>query len=258
MRIAISGTAAQGKTTLINDFLKKYPNYTTPKKTYRDVISTDSHSKSTNKDTQWDILNFMVDSLTEHGDKDQYVIHDRCPLDNIVYSLWAHAKGEDDNSINEKFIKKCIPLVRESMKFLDIIFFIPITNATEANIEDDKFRETDVEYIQEIDNLFKAMHSGWQNPESQFFPREDRPGMIEVFGNPEERIKMIGFYVNDDGDMYGDKDSMVNNDLYDQFGFPIAEEEESITWIDKETETPKTGKVFKKKTKNKSKRKIYE
>ena len=38
MRIAISGTACQGKTTLITDFLEQWPNYKTPKKTYRYVI----------------------------------------------------------------------------------------------------------------------------------------------------------------------------------------------------------------------------
>ena len=39
MRIAISGTACQGKTTLIKDFLEQWPSYTTPKKTYKDYKS---------------------------------------------------------------------------------------------------------------------------------------------------------------------------------------------------------------------------
>jgi len=32
MRIAISGTACQGKTTLLKDFLEEWPSYTSPKK----------------------------------------------------------------------------------------------------------------------------------------------------------------------------------------------------------------------------------
>jgi len=65
MRIAISGTACQGKSTLIKDFLDQWPMYTTPTKTYRDVIveKSLSHSSVTNKDTQWEILNFMIDEL---------------------------------------------------------------------------------------------------------------------------------------------------------------------------------------------------
>ena len=95
MRIAISGTACQGKSTLIKDFLDQWPMYTTPTKTYRDVIveKSLSHSSVTNKDTQWEILNFMIDELqkTSKGDK---IIFDRCPLDNIIYSIWAEQKKE--------------------------------------------------------------------------------------------------------------------------------------------------------------------
>ena len=38
MRICISGTGCQGKSTLIDAFLERWPSYTTPKKTYRDLI----------------------------------------------------------------------------------------------------------------------------------------------------------------------------------------------------------------------------
>ena len=88
MRIAISGTSCQGKSTLIKDFLKEWTNYKTIDKTYRDVIIEQGleHSSATNKDTQWSILNFMIDELqkTSKGDS---ISFDRCPLDNIVYSI---------------------------------------------------------------------------------------------------------------------------------------------------------------------------
>jgi GTPase SAR1 family protein len=38
MKIAISGTANSGKTTLLKDFLNTWPNYVTPIKTYRDLL----------------------------------------------------------------------------------------------------------------------------------------------------------------------------------------------------------------------------
>tara|TARA_Y100000310_G_scaffold306099_1_gene346921 strand:+ start:109 stop:816 length:708 start_codon:yes stop_codon:yes gene_type:complete len=221
MRLAISGTAGQGKSTLIEDFIKKWPVYTTPEKTYRDIISKKSHSKSTNKEVQDDILDFMIDSLTEHGDKENYAIHDRCPLDNMVYSIWSCVKGGDKNSIDDKFIEKCIPIVRESMRLLDIIFFIPITNVSQESIDPKKFRETDIEYIQEIDNIFKAMYQSSQDPESPYFPKDDRPAMIEIFGSPEERIQMMSLYVNEDGNMFGDEDSMVNDAILDDHGMPV-------------------------------------
>jgi cytidylate kinase len=55
MRIAISGTACQGKTTLLKDFLEQWESYKTTKKTYRDIIKENKldHSSETNKKTQW-------------------------------------------------------------------------------------------------------------------------------------------------------------------------------------------------------------
>ena len=39
MRIAICGTACQGKTTLINDIIKEWPMYSKSKESYRKVIT---------------------------------------------------------------------------------------------------------------------------------------------------------------------------------------------------------------------------
>lgn len=200
MRIAISGTACQGKSTLIKDFLETWPNYNTPEKTYRDVIIEQGleHSSTTNKDTQWAILNFMIDELQKTSKRDN-VIFDRCPLDNLVYSIWASAKNETD--IDDAFIKKCMPLVRESLRFIDVIFFTPITKTAPVEIVEDELRETKKEYIEEIDNIFKAVHRDYMNnPRSSFFVEDDRPGIIEVFGNRIERIELIKLYLDNEGD----------------------------------------------------------
>ena len=217
MRLSISGTAGQGKTTLLSDFKNNWSMYTSPENTYREFIQKESHSKQTNKETQWNILNFMVDQLQENTDK-EHIIYDRNPIDNLIYSMWCYHKETTD--IDELFIEKCIPIVRESMKLLDIIFFIPITNVTQDSIQDDGTREADIEYIKEIDNIFKALHQNWMAGDERFFPKEDRTAMIEIFGSPEERIKMIELYVNPDGNMFGDDESLVDtNEIYDEFGF---------------------------------------
>ena len=90
MRIAFSGAANTGKTTMIKSFLYTWNTYTTPEKTYRDALKEKnlSHSSSTTTDTQWTILNFMVDEMLKYG-KDSKVVYDRCPLDNLVYTLFA-------------------------------------------------------------------------------------------------------------------------------------------------------------------------
>ena len=194
MRIAISGTACQGKSTLIKDFKEKWPSYKSPDKTYRDIITEQNldHSSTTNKETQMAILNFMIDELqkTSKGDK---VIFDRCPLDNIVYSIWAEAKKESD--IDDAFIKKCMTLVSESLRFIDMIFFVPITKVAPVELEEDDLRDTNETFIEEIDNIFKAVHRDYMNnPRSSFFVEDDRPAIIEIFGNRKERIDFIKLF----------------------------------------------------------------
>jgi predicted ATPase len=208
MRIAVSGTASQGKTTFINDFIKRWPNYTTPDKTYRDIIGKKKkHSKRTTQKLQWDILNFMVDQLQEYKDGD-HIILDRCPLDNLVYSLWAH--GKDKKGFEKEYIDKCIPVVRESLRFLDIIFFTPITKVAPVRVESDDLRETNEDYIHEIDHLFKAISKSYYQATSPFFVKDDRPALIEIFGAPKERIMMTSMYLNETGNVYDEKDTLIN------------------------------------------------
>ena len=220
MRLAISGTAAQGKTTLLESFLQHWDMYETPKDTYRSKIKKSKHSKKTNKDTQWEILNHMIDQMEKYS-KDDFVIFDRCPLDNLVYTLWSYHKNNSD--IDELFVEKCIPIVRESMKLLDIIFIIPITNVTSEKIEDNGVRETDSEYISEIDNFFKALYKNWYTDDPRFFPTEDRAALIEIFGSNDERIKMLEFYIDKTGKMFGEDDTLVDtNAIVDQYGLPVS------------------------------------
>lgn len=211
MRIAISGSGNQGKSTLIKDFLTEWSNFKTESETYRDKITSEKlpHSMETTKDTQWKILNHMIDEIQtfKEGDK---IIMDRCPIDNLVYSLWAFEKGVGD--IDKEFIDKCIPLVCESMRHLDIIFFLPITKAAPVEIVEDGMRETDPIYIKEIDNIFKmigAQHHE-NNGRNPFFPKDDAPGWIEIFGSPEVRIAMIRQYLDVDGDLIGGTEESMN------------------------------------------------
>lgn len=207
MRVAISGTACQGKTTLLNDFLQEWPNYSAPEKTYRDVLKN-NHSDSTDEDTQWDILNFMVDQLQEYRKGDN-VIFDRCPLDNLVYTLWAHDKGK----ISKEFVDKCIPVVKESMRFLDIIYFIPLTKVHKVEIEDDGVRNVDPQYIKEIDNIFKTLLQYYHEDVGPFFIKDDKPAIIEIFGNPMERIEMLRMYLDADGDAMGEQGIIDPNEV---------------------------------------------
>ena len=243
MRIAISGTANLGKSTLVQDFLQEWGMYGREVKTYRDVLNEKQlpHSKKTTKESQKAILDYMVETLKEFkkGDK---VIFDRCPLDNLVYSMWA--MSQEDSDIDEDFIDECIPIVREALINLDIIFFIPITKFNKIDIEDNGLRETDKQYIKEIDNFFKVLQRHYhEHPQDNpFFPREDSPALIEVFGSKEERMNMIKLYIDAEGDLIGGDGSSdifnpenldVMEKLLESQGLAKKEEEEFKEQLEK-------------------------
>lgn len=209
MRIAFSGTGNSGKTTLVKSFLYTWKNYTTPEKTYRNVIDEDnlSHSSATTTETQEKILSFMIDQIQDSDQSDK-VVYDRCPLDNIAYSMWSHDKGTE--GFTKDFVTKQIKLMKESMRSLDIIFLCRFDSR--QKVEDDGFRDTDINFIKEIDNIFYSLYRQYtEHPEADiFFPHGDAPCIILLPDNPQERIDMVAEYVGPDGDMYGDEDSILN------------------------------------------------
>lgn len=208
MRIAFSGTANTGKTTLVKDFLTVWPMYSTPSKTYRDIIAESNipHSKNVNKQGQEAILDFMVESM-QGKTVDDFIAYDRCPLDNIVYSLWANGKQAAD--IDDAFIEKCAGKVRESLKNLDIIFWIPYTER--IAITQDDMRETDSVYIKEINNFFEVIYNQYMcNDRFFLFDSEDRPAIIPIRSSDRfMRIKEIANYIHENGSMVVPDDSWV-------------------------------------------------
>tara|TARA_R110002051_G_scaffold304082_1_gene373260 strand:- start:3845 stop:4603 length:759 start_codon:yes stop_codon:yes gene_type:complete len=212
MRIAISGSACQGKTTLIKDFLEQWPSYTTPEKTYRDIIKENDldHSSETNKNTQENILDFMIKEQKKYRKSDN-VIFDRCPLDNLVYSMWATEQSELD--IDEEFVKSCISKVRDSFDNLDIIFFTPISKVAPVELTEDDLRDTDINVIEEVDNIFKAMHREYMtNDASVFFVKDNKPAIIEVFGDRRQRIQILKLYIDAEGDIHPGGD-LIDEDM---------------------------------------------
>jgi len=240
MRIAFSGTANTGKTTLIKNFLAVWPQYQTPEKTYRDIIKEKdlTHSSSTTVDTQWEILNFMIDQFQSY-DKQSKVIFDRCPLDNLVYTLWAH-----DNNIegfDKKYVDKCITLVKESLRSLDIIFLLE--HDSSIKIQEDGVRDTGIDYIKEINNIFKALFAQYeQNYDADiFFPKDDSPGIIVLPASPQRRIDIISEYINTDGEIYGDEHSLFNPEKLDELEALVKQQKAAL---EQEEEEKKLFKKF--------------
>lgn len=210
MKIAISGTACTGKTTYIRDFLKKWPMYETSANTYREILKEKNltHSSNGTEESQRIILNYLVDQAIESSKKD-HVILDRCVLDNFVYTSWLFL----NEKVSEKFLEETRTLTRETLKLYDIIFFIPLTKVAPIKFVEDSLRDSDPIYREEIDNIFKAYMSSYLKSDGKIFPSEDCPAVIEIFGNPQERIKLTELYITEKGEPFGEDQSLIS-DIY--------------------------------------------
>ena len=209
MRIAFSGAACTGKTTTINAFLHKWNNYKLVKSDYRNIINkTKKHSKKATTKSQKEILDILVKEVEPYTLHDK-VCYDRCALDNLVYSLWCHGKGI--KGFNDKFIAETIESVKKAMRSIDIIFVFT-RDLMPPSVETDGVRETDPVYVNETDNIFKAISKQAQLDigKSPFFPKDDSPAVIDIHGTTEERMAQISLYVTQDGDAYGEEQSILN------------------------------------------------
>ena len=233
MRLSITGAANTGKTSLLQSFLHTWKTYETPEKTYRDIIEEKQleHSSKTTTETQTEILNFLTDQQLGKT-ADDNIIYDRCTLDVLAYTIWAHEKGME--GFDTAFVNTQIKLVRESLRSLDIIFICKFNES--MSVEDDGRRDANKEYIIEINNIIESLYQQYkQNIDSDiFFPKDDSPCLIKLPDSMQQRVDLIAEYVAPDGGMHSEEDSILNPEnlneleqlLTQQSNAQITEEEE--------------------------------
>jgi len=215
MRLSLTGAANTGKTSLLQSFLHTWKTYKTPEKTYRDIIEEKKleHSSKTTTETQTEILNFITDQqLGKTVDDD--IIYDRCTLDVLAYTIWAHEKGLE--GFDTAFVNTQIKLVKESLRSLDIIFICKFNE--NMSVEDDGKRDANKEYIVEINNIIESLYQQYkQNIDSDiFFPKDDSPCLIKLPDSMQQRVDLIAEYVAPDGGMHSEEDSVLNPNNIDE------------------------------------------
>jgi hypothetical protein len=215
-KIGIIGTQCVGKSTLIQDMKEKWPMFTSPEKSYRDLIKEKNLpiNKEGTKESQEAILNFLVDESMENIGRKK-VIYDRTPIDNLVYSLWLFDKNT--SNVDEAFIDKTVSLVRNSIKFYSVIFYIPFCAENDVLLTAKPNRDIDPVYRSEIGHLFEGIYKAWEKTGSRFFDTNDCPAFIPLYGNRQERIAMLSMYINDKGEFYGESDSLISDHVQQEF-----------------------------------------
>ena len=196
-RQAFSGTANSGKSTMIKSFLHTWTNYVLPVDTYHNTLEEKGldHSSKTTPETQTVILDFLVDQVQSKVVTDN-IVYDRCSLDAIAYTMWANGKGIE--GFTDEFVKNQITMSRESLRSLDIIFMTRFNEKQE--VVDNGIRDTNVEFIKEIDNIFYTLYMQYmtQADADVFYPKGDSPCVILLPNDPQQRIELISEYITPD------------------------------------------------------------
>lgn len=203
MRVAIIGAQNSGKSHLINEFLKRWPMYKTPERTYRDIIKSRNIKINQEGDetSQKAILNALIDEVQQaQGD---FLIFDRCVIDNIAYSLWLNAHDK----VSDKFVMDTKFLAHQTLKLFDILFYVPLRE--EIKIQEKDNRDIDPQFRKEIDNIFRALVTSYEQSTGAFFPLEDCPAVITLEGPPDLRCEQIRLYLKDDGKFFGEEDGSL-------------------------------------------------
>ena len=160
--VGVIGTQNTGKTTFIQDILKEFSETSMEFKTvgcdYRKKIEEKGLkiNRNGNLESQWIIFNTLVEQLDiiEKMPAGNYIT-DRSPLDAYVYTCYLWRKGAIDvkqSDLDDMFSKLC-----DAMRRYDKIIFLDLDKCANVDVVDDKFRDTDLEYRKEIDQLFKGV-----------------------------------------------------------------------------------------------------
>ena len=183
MIISVIGTQCIGKSTFIKDFITTCPKFTIPEIDYRNVIEKNNLKLNRQGDhrSQQFLFDFMKDQVLELAkDQDKFYIVDRSLVDVVAYSMWLY-----DNRPEVFTEDQICEMIVDMQKYVNVykyLIYIPLAMCNDVIVEDDKFRDTNVEYRKNIDSNFKYILDTYYT---------DLPPIIEVFGNRTERIEML-------------------------------------------------------------------
>jgi hypothetical protein len=146
MKIGCIGTQNTGKTTFIKDLIATYPQFTTPGKTYRDVIRKYGLKINQNATiaSQWVIFCSMLETINKRYNKP--VIFDRTPFDAYIYTLYVAGKPDGLEEMRELAVR--------SLEKLDMIFMFPLAGNEHIPLKYDGLRDIDENYRETINDLF--------------------------------------------------------------------------------------------------------
>ena len=190
MRIAISGSHSLGKSTVVNDWVAKHPQFIREEEPYRvlglygpyEILFRESSTKLHNGIQ----LYYNISRIQRYCECTDDVIFDRAPVDYIAYSQYTANQGRTD--IDDAFVASMVPVVRESLSRLDILAFVPKSDTWPVEMEADGIRPVDHAYRDDVDAIFKQIY---RDGRFQVLPDKNGPRVIELWGPREQRVHQL-------------------------------------------------------------------
>lgn len=162
IKIVCTGSQSVGKSSLIKELKKIYPDFMYQKEFVRAILP---HEKVNRAD--FESQRIILDSQKKFLRKNANMIEDRGPLDSISYTKWLRSKGLSDIS-DEDFLK----LEKESQEAMEeatVIFFLPI----EFPIVSDGYRTEDEDQRAEVEDIMLDYINKWNLYNKTKFIRGD-------------------------------------------------------------------------------------
>src|ERR1700741_5357031 len=117
MRVAVSGTHGVGKSTLIDEFLRRHPEFVHEPEPYTVRVEDLGEEFSAEPSVQ-DFrrqLEFNIERLSQHAPGEN-VIYERCPVDFLSYI----------DALDRKSAEAFVEPVVKAMQHLDLILYLPL------------------------------------------------------------------------------------------------------------------------------------
>jgi hypothetical protein len=143
MRIAVSGSHNTGKSTLIARFLEQRPEYIHEPEAY-ETLADDidlTSSEGPTPDGLESLLQYTLSAVGAHG-AGACVVFERSPVDYLAYAA-ASRRSWPPRAV-AAFRRKHVPIVRASLRQLDLIVFLPVSSRGPIEArpdEDEHFRK---------------------------------------------------------------------------------------------------------------------
>ena len=156
MRIAFVGAQGTGKTTLVNEMAKHYPDFVVYDEVVRSLAK--DHNVQVNRDgtshTQCLITQAHLENITNAYFKQQSAFFDRCIIDSHSYAWYQY----EDNRISKQaldFSNSILDIINEMFPYDLIVYVPPIIDLVE-----DGFRDTDSGYRDAVDEYMMRLLDG--------------------------------------------------------------------------------------------------